>query len=371
MYAIDDQYYSPCVCSKKGELGALSTLDVASKDRSLPNFVALPLDKKKEANISETELLRREVGKVTSSWGNRVCLWDPRFLVLDDVDPSNDARRLGTLLQSFVRFGAKVIPVANLHDRYERTATIGKHARDSGSGAALRIRFDDIQSFDLIESQINTMGIRPSECVLVIDLFEADLTQHDEFGRSLVSWLNDLHSRWDWKKLITVLGGYPEGKNPALPNSQFSAPREGWQAWKWMIENTPAITNFAIFGDFGADHGNFSFGGGGKPITHLRYATEDVWMIVRGGEGYASIRGVSERIRRSSTFMGRHFSAGDEFISDCARGIGGAGDPSAWRAANMNHHMTANVRRLGALYGFVLDERVPDMPDQVSLFADG
>jgi hypothetical protein len=89
-------------------------------------------------------------------------------------------------------------------------------------------------------------------------------------------------------------------------------------------------------------------GKGGRPIPHLRYAAADEWIVVRGGpkiddEKDGSIRWVAKQLISCGEFAGEQFSAGDEFIVNCAGGSGPQGSPSSWRKANIIHHITRVV----------------------------
>ena len=64
------------------------------------------------------------------------------------------------------------------------------------------------------------------------------------------------------------------------------------------------------------------------------------------------------------------FSDGDEFVSDCGAGHVGTADPTAWRAVNMNHHMTELIVNLAELYGIKVPTRRAARPEQASLFDD-
>jgi hypothetical protein len=62
-----------------------------------------------------------------------------------------------------------------------------------------------------------------------------------------------------------------------------------------------------------------------------------------------TLKEVSRKIVASGFFAGETFSAGDEFIADCAAGRCSLGSSSEWRKANMNHHITRVVVDLAAL----------------------
>ena len=346
----------------------LKLLDHASRRRLLPHLVALPLSEKENRHLSASEVMKREVGRVLTSWGTRTCLWDPRYLIFDEADTTTDTRFLQHILEQFASFGAQIIPVIQLREKYHRLRTLSEHSSRTGSGIAVRLSSDDVQEYDLLEAQLAASGIDAKDCILIIDISESDISEHEQFSEALVGWIYALRNRANWAKIVLVGSSYPL-KNPAAPEGHVDSPRHEWQLWDWLLKTDPAVRNFVIFGDFGADNAAFKFGGGGRPIPHLRYLDREYWHVSRGTKEYASIRNVAQQLTRLMIFKGRDFSAGDEFIVDCAAGIVGTSDPTQWPAVNMNHHLTATIHHLAAMYGIKLPPRRAFNPEQPSLFS--
>jgi hypothetical protein len=128
-----------------------------------------------------------------------------------------------------------------------------------------------------------------------------------------------------------------------------------------MVKLDSQISKYGIFGDFGADNTSIEFDGGGMPVPHLRYATQNNWFVCRGGPphelGDGSIRQVCRWITESPYFAGEIFSWGDEAISDLAASRSDVKTASYWRSINMNHHMTMAVRDLSTLNKTKIAER--------------
>jgi hypothetical protein len=160
-----------------------------------------------------------------------------------------------------------------------------------------------------------------------------------------------------WPRIILLASNYPR-KNPAAGGGEKTISRAEWLIWKRILELDPSVRDYVMFGDYGADNAEIDFDASGRAITHLRYATETDWLIVRGEDDRGTIRSVARRIVDSGSFAGDVFSAGDEFISSRALGLGGVGNPMIWRWVNMNHHITLVTTDLGALYGAPIP--VPD-----------
>jgi hypothetical protein len=211
---------------------------------------------------------------------------------------------------------------------------------------ALRLTLDDLSDPKLataIQSLLMKMVAKPQQCVLVLDLSDADLSDVEAFAAFEAEWILRTQEFGLWRRVVVAATNYPEA-NPAPENGQTTVPRNEWLAWKKALSLNPRVGEIAMFGDFGADNAKIDFGGAGRALKHIRYATREGWLVARGGPQTlicdGSIQDVTRRIMLSGAFAGELFSAGDEFIAACASGLGRKGNPTTWRAANMNHHMT-------------------------------
>ncbi|TAJ63199.1 hypothetical protein [Brevundimonas sp.] len=364
MYPVEQQIYGPILMEKWGEVEAARKLHRSLKPLMLATWVALPL-KKGKPFLRPDELVKREVGLVRSASEDNVCCWDPRHLVMAD-DPARDAILLNFLLRQFVEYGCRVVPVASLRESYSRLSVMAEHSKRAGSGIAIRLKLEDLEEYDLLDTLLDSTGLTSADCMLLIDLGQREFAEHDEFAAALIRWVDALHERGNWAKIVVAATSYPL-KNPAPDNGEVSRPRAEWLVWKWALELDPDFGNRATFGDFGADCEVKDFGSGGIPIPHIRYALENAWRIVRGID-FPSMRNVMRRAATAPQFMGRAFSAGDEFIADCASGVTeNCGSASHWRFANMNHHITLALTALAQIYGVGIIERVAHNHEQPSL----
>jgi hypothetical protein len=319
----------------------------------LPYFILPSRTAKENKALSSDAVIAQQVSRLWDHWGPRPSLVDPSFLKFD-TDAGSDAAWFSQLLAHAHTVGCRVIPVVGLETNYYRTAAAGAHGRNTESGACLRVTFADLfhsQRKQMIATQLFNLGLPPSDCLVALDLAEADLALIDDFAKSVINWLIELRGYGTWRRIIVLATNYPRGKNPAPPNGTKTISRAEWLIWKRVLELDPSIRDFAVFGDYGADNAELNFGGGGRAITHLRYATGTDWLIVRGDDDRGTIRSIARHIVDSGGFSGETFSAGDEFIGSRARGLAGVGNPMIWRWVNMNHHMTLTTVSLGTLYG--------------------
>jgi hypothetical protein len=193
-----------------------------------------------------------------------------------------------------------------------------------------------------------------------LDMADAELSEDQDFVQSVINAVLRLQELGQWRRIIIEATNYPE-HNPAPDNGSILVRRREWINWRAMIQSDRSLAKVAMFGDYGADHAKMRFKGGSIPIHHLRYAAFDQWLVVRGGAptamGDGTIHQVASAIVESRAFAGETFSAGDEFIYDCAlRRITG-GTPTDWRKANMNHHITRVVADLASLYSLPIPLR--------------
>ena len=352
MYPLDGKSYSAALRAKKGEFVACLDLNDPSKERLLPDFVLPPLVAQENDALSTDGVVEVQIGKISSHWGSRPCLLDLRFLKFNP-DSGVDASWISQLLARARQSKCRVIPVIDLTTDFYRVAAIGAHIKTAKSGAALRVTLRDLSNRELkqlIDAQLTNLGTLSNDCLIVLDLSDADLSERDEFAKFATDWLYKLQGFGMWPRIILQATNYP-WKNPAVAKGQQSVTRAEWLIWQRILKFDPKIKDFVIFGDFGADNAHINFASGGRAITHLRYATETCWLVVRGEAKRETIRSVADRIVKSGSFSGELFSAGDEFIATRARGLAGVGNPTIWRSVNMNHHMTLVISSLGTLYG--------------------
>lgn len=349
MLGIEAATYSPSLRWKKGEYLALSSLDEPIKDHILPHIIIPPLsarDTEQNRKLSQDEFFPVQIGRIAKHWGRRTCLLDTRFVEFASGHVE-DGEKLFSFLNATFKFGCAAIPMFDLETSLSRLDAIRRHWLETQCGLALRISFLDLGRENLlreVQKLLLKMVVKPSQVVLVFDLSGAEFDDVEEaFAASMLVWVNQLQEIGIWRRIVVTSSAYPI-KNPAPVNGEVKVPRKEWKIWQKFVTLDERIVDFCMFGDFGADNSRIIFKGGGRPITHLRYALSSEWLVVRGGPSSNDIDGtlkkVSQNIVASGFFAGELFSAGDEFIADCAAGRRSLGGASEWRSANMNHHMT-------------------------------
>lgn len=190
-----------------------------------------------------------------------------------------------------------------------------------------------------------------SEVIVIVDFSNFDLSQVESVAAYLINGVHELQNLGTLARIIFEGSNFPT-KNPAEPDGATRVSRAEWDIWRIACERERALLDISTFGDFGADNGWIRGGGGGRGvIPHFRYATANDWLVSRGNVEFKSIRNVAKHILDSGSFMGERFSSGDEFIFDCAAGMGSTGNATDWRRVNMNHHMTLATNQAATYRG--------------------
>jgi hypothetical protein len=300
------------------------------------------------------------------------------------LDPRALYRKLGVsaadewlpaLFRAAIHANAIPIPVSDLRT-IESEAFDGLQAvvrRHTGS-MAIRVPFEDLVRADVrrrIQNVLLRLVLKPSDCVLILDFADADLSDPDAAVEVTVAKFQQMMEIGLWGQIIWQATTYPE-KNPAQPGSLIELPRNEWSVWCGAVSQDTALKNL-MYGDFVADSAKFSFPTGGvAPIPHYRYSTPKLWLVGRGSDGLTiseAMRNISARIVASGHFAGVNFSKGDKYIADTATGHDGPGGPTTWRKVNTIHHLTRMATDIGAYRGYTIAERVPSPePQQGRLF---
>lgn len=365
--------YMTALRMKKGELEGLSWLRDDVADCVIPMLIVPPA---KDRGSSSQESLFAvsksipDVGGVLSKyWVRRPAFVDPRVL-FREYGTDNAIHWLPALFDRARRLGVLATPVASL----VTLETVGT------AGFRAAISFDEelmfglsIQSGDMTDPSLNLriqsvlagLGLKPSQCAVISDFTDADLSEPSLVAPIIRSSLEQLQSLGQWQFIVFLGTHYPE-KNPAQPGQTFIQPRNEWHAWTEAVKFDPSTAQQMLFGDFAADSAKIDFKTGrAQPIRHSRYTTTSNWLVVRGeneGSDYEVMKGVYQRIVKSGMFSGATFSNADTYIFDVAQNnIRKAGNATTWRQINTTHHITrvvadiAEVRRIPIL-------SLPDTP---------
>lgn len=368
--------YMTALRMKKGELEGLSWLRNDVADCVIPMLIVPPV---KERSSSSQESLFDEgksipdVGGVLSKyWVHRPAFVDPRVL-FKEYGKENAVQWLPGLFSRARHLGVLATPVASLVT-LETAGTTGFKAAISFSDElmfGLSIQSGDMTDPSLgtrIQTALADLGLKPSQCAVIADFTDADLSEPSLVSPIIRGSLEQLQGLGPWQFIVFLGTHYPE-KNPAKPGQTFIQPRNEWHAWIEAVKFDPSTAQQMVFGDFAADSSKLDFKEGrAQPIRHSRYATPSNWLVVRGeneGSDYEVMKNVFERIVKSGAFSGSTFSNADAYIFNVAcNNTSKAGNATTWRQLNTTHHITRVVADIAEVRSVPIS-RIPDAPTGV------
>jgi hypothetical protein len=355
------RHYVPILKWKMGEYQALSRLDKRIKDGLMPLLEIPPV-----GFDFETGLDRKSADEHLADFGKRLkAKWDgrPCFVDLKYVPPT-------TRLAGGIHFvegvfadirasGAQAIPVITLSSDPPFLAAAASVVRADNKGVCLRLNPDDFDRGTFaadIEGLLRQIGATWADADLVIDFGTPTYTPITAFVRLLSSTITLVPALNRWRTFTLAGTSYP---SPAIATTTpFQlVPRREWEAYRAFVATIGREGRIPTFGDYAVAQPDpvaldMRFI---KPVAKLRYTIDDLWYIARGTpvrtNGFGQFRDMCDTLKRQSFFDGRPFSAGDEYIEDCAAGTVPTGNLSTWVWVATNRHLTKVVSDLAIFHG--------------------
>lgn len=352
--------YSPSLRFKQGEYRAVARISRDVKSHVEPCFIIPPPkehDPEKGRPLTACEVAYFTGERIGKHWPLRRAYLDPQYM----LQPLGSDGLLH-MFQSARARNAMLVSVATasqLHNPVWRDLLL-----DEAPRFALRVPFGDINEKLLVEG-LQKIDCHPKDCVIFVDFEDSELNPE-----IAVPVANDIIYKVaeiaPWYRIIFQGSAYP-ATNPAEEGENALVPRNEWLTFQEILDSCSIPTERLGYSDFGADCAKIKFpkGGGGRPIRHIRYTSEQSTLVIRGpstGTHAEAMTDVLSRLISSDHFSGERFSYADRRMRNAAKGDSTCGNPSMWREWNMAHHVTKVVRDLGRRYGIEFAD-LPQIPE--------
>ena len=250
------------------------------------------------------------------------------------------------------------IPVTDLvRDQAYQTAVKEVVSKDR-NGLCLRITLLQIHNKDFgveLAKRLKFFGVSLNEIDLVVDLEAPAFDPIEGFTRMVKATLDRLPNLSQWRT-FTVLGtSFPANMGQLIIGSQ-SVQRKEWLFYKTLLQVLKQGERIPMFGDYVIAHPALIPKDPRlmKPSATIRYAIDDAWIVIKGknlrDNGNHQYKGFCRDLISTSVFSGKGFSAGDEFIVECAAGARNPGNLSTWRWVGTNHHLEKVSSDLSSLH---------------------
>ncbi len=353
--------YAPMIKWKQGEQKAIKFLAIQTKQRMLPIFemVPIPYDFDKKCDKKTIDGYLSKFGKkLAEIWKiDQPVMLDLSLLkqttMLDGASPV-----LEWLLKDAAAHKVRVIPVTGFgHD--PAFQTVVKSAVTSyKEGVAIRIKKKYFGSINTtLPVLLTTLAVTPSETDLIID---CELITEDDVNPldlSIETLLKRIPNIKQYRRVILSATAFPKSLANIKESSCDFIPRSEYDLWKKVNKNTNNPIK-VIFSDYNIDDPSLPDNLNPRIlfkmiVATIRYTCDNTWFIVRGIKisepiRFAQFSDLAKQIinYKPTIYCGRHFSAGDNLIYECANGACSTGNLVTWVFAGANHHFTFVVDQL-------------------------
>jgi hypothetical protein len=343
--------YVPFLKYKVNEVSALKALSLEDIRRVTP-FFDLP-----RKDITSSSSLKQTIDTAYRKY--EINLKNLPYFYIDNFDINDSILINGDDNYYYVlgKFSdAKIIPVVGI-DRSVRRNEIVVEAKSTDmlmlDTVALRVSYEDIVSYSLIEDEINelfgSLNEHFDDYHLIIDNRICHNVDVDVRAAQIIKFIKDICDDFHFDKVIVTGSSIPASIRDLLePNMEITIDRSEVKVFNKVSIALP----FVIIGDYTAVSPNYSDvqirGELMRRVTapKMMYIFDHKLNIKRGGaleghpRGNKQYNDLSTLLIGEPFFRGSIYSFGDKYIDEKANDIGNDASPSTIPKALINAHIT-------------------------------
>lgn len=340
--------YLAILKGKKGEYAALGDLDPGTRAKVTPLF-QLRSNKDDEAAVAELATAVKDLRLG----------WDPEPPMLLDGDwMANQEWGLWRALEAVHSHGRPALPVTGVGRSTGYQRAVKRAVETWHEGVVLRVRREDFAQPEGIEEALGRLladlGVVPAQVDLILDLRsmkEAHLAA-DEIAA--IGMLNQLPRVKEWRHLALAGTGMPDSVR-AYPRNEITPVRRlEWWLYQGMRSQMHSIGRLPTFGDYGVTHPdqveNSTEPKFMRPTAHLRYATENDWLIVKtrtiDSGGIAALPELFRALVQRPEYQCGGTSTADRWVDQVSKGSISPGGTTTWLQHGTGRHLTVVTRQL-------------------------
>ena len=354
--------YMPQLKWKAGELKAIGTARGAVGGRLLPLFVIPPsgaFDHSEGRTLGTAEYIRSFGTKLAASWIDGPVFVDG--VHIDDEKHKNAVGQhaLTELLERARLAHVMACPVTSLSRSAEYQQAV-RRFRHHNPGWPVCIRLslselDILASNERLNSFLNQFDAIAAETVLLVDGGPIFIPDVDQLATLIIEALSPLSGGPSFSKVFWGSTTFPE-KHGLKAGQTGAWARTDWQVYKRLVERSRELPITPLFSDYALEFPAQYKPVQASPVAHLRYSSEDHYMMVRGTTtkkpyGYKAIFDVAQTLLAHEDFKGSAFSLGNSYMANLVAPNAKTGNASLWRWASTDHHISLVMQSLGKLLG--------------------
>lgn len=357
-----DQYqYVPVLYARAAETQSVARLPVELAAALTPIWVIppIPTDARTGKPTKSVEKHIADVGKaLMRAWGEVPAFVDVSQLCAAEGNPPGLA---SAVLAALDAERLRLAPVIRDLMPGEQRAEVSDFAAEHDRDVCLRLSpaiWPDIGSATgdaAFADIVNTTRASLDSVHLIIDVGDQVSDPPNVSIAAVRGSMALLENATEWRSLTLLGTAMPATTADIGRNSASALPRSEWAMWKGSRDSRGRRMSFGDYAIQSIDAMS-TF----NPLTmqsaaQLRYTVSNSWYVARGSGtrtgGFDQAHALAAQITRHAEFSGRDFSAGDEWIADCAVHATGTGNATTWRFATTNHHLVFVLRQLANLRG--------------------
>jgi hypothetical protein len=357
---LTDDIYVPALRWRMAEYQALMRLTAKAKQRVVP-FITIPEREFDFESWQPKKTVHEHVHpfptRYKKKWGTRPAWVGLHGSILDSA--MNDGRDALTYVFDEVRkFDAKAIPSITLEANNKFQKSVAKIIEQDGQGVAVAVRLEDLMKKDAFARTVNlckSLGVDEGDVDLIVDLGGPNFEPYETFSTALIAALRRLGDLNRFRNFVLIGTAIPETFKD-VGKGEKELPRHDWIFFQKFLEKLPSGMRRPNYGDYTIVHPKFApvdmrkY----KPAGKLVYTTGKSWWVRKGGAFRGNEKQMHEHcaaLLNSGAFLGGTYSAGDDYISKCAKKDASPSNQTRWKNVAINHHITHVLDDLSTLHG--------------------
>ncbi len=356
------RHYVPCLRWKQGEYQAVWRLPAWTKEMFTP-LIEIPeigwdFEEGRDKKTIDEHLTDFALKKIYRKWGTSCCFVD-LYLIGPSERLENGIHPVKYVFDDLRKVRCFAIPVTGLDRDGAYQREIRKILIKDKRGVCLRISIEKAAKITFvgeIDSLLSTLGIKPHNCNLILDLGAPNFIPPEGFSKAIQAVVSSFLYLNDWRTFSILGTSFPETMATIKEGGEI-IPRHEWRLYKMLVAGfREAGLRLPSFGDYAISHPKvFELDMRiVKPYATIRYTIDDRWYIVKGDNvrdyGYEQYHELSQKILASRYYCGPTLSWGDGYIQTCADKNAKTGNLSTWRQVGTNHHIEKVTQDIASFY---------------------
>jgi hypothetical protein len=347
----------PVLQAREGELIALGKLDSSAVPLVQPVLEAVCYkadDPLWRASMRLAELAMREVLKGTVVAVDCVHL-DRHY----GASGQDGQMPLAAVAEALKQMLIPMRPVLRLTAAAGPTPQVcevaGGLADAHGEGACLRVVLAGgggavAALTDRVAAVVDRLGCGAEQVDLLLDLGPVTERSQIPYAVRAAAQAITALAGLSWRRTAAVAAAFPDSITSVPLGGYVPFPRLDADIWRQLKASEQAWAGALSFGDYGVAGSRLPKPGVPRPAPNLRYSAQVCWHTYRyprdSAGRFSTFHDLCREVTGKLWWAGEAYSWGDAQIALRAKGNGGPGSPSQWRAFSLSHHLAVVLEEL-------------------------